>query len=343
MEEGVAPRSEEGLEDAVGRQGRGDRQITSGESLAHAHQVRSDRLVRVLAGEERAGLAEAGRHLVDDEQDLVAIAERAQRAQVTPRCGLNTAGAFDGLDDGRGDLVSALGEDRLDLAQARLHAGVGVGTAAGMVVPVRIGGTGLLGQEVQEGPVEHRIGSDTHRSHGVAVVVVRETQDLVLPRSVLVGEPLDRRLERDLHRRGPAVGEEDALESCGSDLHELLGQQGRRHVALAEQGAVRDEVELLPDCGVQRRMTVPVDVEPDGAGAVEVPAPVHVLQAEALGAGDQHGIALDIRGHRGEGMPDVGFVPGGDLVGGGLVGRSHGGPREQSRRVVAQRATPRSR
>ena len=65
--------AEEGLEDLLARERRGERQIAAGDALADAQEVGRD--VRLLAGEHRPGAAEAGRDLVADQQHAVRVRE----------------------------------------------------------------------------------------------------------------------------------------------------------------------------------------------------------------------------------------------------------------------------
>ena len=78
----------------------GERQA-AGDRLRHGHQVGLDAVV--LDREQLAGAAEAGLHLVDDEQDPLAVADRAQPLEELRRRGDEAALALDGLDDDRGD------------------------------------------------------------------------------------------------------------------------------------------------------------------------------------------------------------------------------------------------
>ena len=78
-------RAEEALVDPLGGQRRGQRQVAAGQALGEAQQVRRDALL--LAGEHRPGAAEAGRHLVADQQHAV----RGRRAR-GPRAGSRAGG-----------------------------------------------------------------------------------------------------------------------------------------------------------------------------------------------------------------------------------------------------------
>ena len=73
-------RREEGVEDLLAGQRRGERQVAAGDALAETEQVGLDALV--LDGEHAPGAAEAGRDLIADQQRAVA---RGQRRAVRGR------------------------------------------------------------------------------------------------------------------------------------------------------------------------------------------------------------------------------------------------------------------
>ena len=89
----------------LGRAQRGrQRQVAAGQRLADAHHVR--RHPGVLGREERAGAAEPGRDLVEDEQHAVRVARLPQHPQVAGVVEAHPARALDDrLDDHRGQLV----------------------------------------------------------------------------------------------------------------------------------------------------------------------------------------------------------------------------------------------
>ncbi len=76
----VAERVRAGEVEIVARDARGDRQHAAAERLAEHHDV--GRGAVVLGGEEAAGLAEAGRDLVEDQQRAVRVAGLAHRLPV---------------------------------------------------------------------------------------------------------------------------------------------------------------------------------------------------------------------------------------------------------------------
>ena len=100
----------------------GERQA-AGEALADAHDVGLDAVV--LARPHRAGAPDAGLHLVDDEQDAVRVAQRAQVGQPAGRRHDVAALALDRLDEDRRH-VGRVGE----LLEQHLLDVVGAGQAA---------------------------------------------------------------------------------------------------------------------------------------------------------------------------------------------------------------------
>ena len=82
------------------RDERAERQAAA-EGLGEHQHVGTD--VPVLAGEPVAGAAEAGHHLVEDEQRADRVAARAQGGQEVVRRHAHAALALDRLDDDRGD------------------------------------------------------------------------------------------------------------------------------------------------------------------------------------------------------------------------------------------------
>ena len=101
----------------LGRDRRADRRVAAGQALGDRGDVRHD--APVLGGEHRPGAAEAGDHLVEDQQDPVAVADPADRRPVERVRRVDAGGGRDRLADHGGDGLRALVEDRaLDLARA---------------------------------------------------------------------------------------------------------------------------------------------------------------------------------------------------------------------------------
>ena len=92
-----------------GAQRRGQRDVAAGERLADAHDVGAD--AGVVGGEQLTGAAEAGGDLVEDQQHVVAVADRAQVDQVARVVEPHAARALhDGFDDDGGQFVGVLGQ-----------------------------------------------------------------------------------------------------------------------------------------------------------------------------------------------------------------------------------------
>ena len=99
--------AEEPLVHALGGQRGRERQVAAGDALGEAEEVGRDAFV--LAGEHPPRAAEAGGHLVEDQQHAVAVAELADLAQVALGMDQDAGGALhERLHDHGGDLALVL-------------------------------------------------------------------------------------------------------------------------------------------------------------------------------------------------------------------------------------------
>ena len=99
------------------------RHHAAGQRLAHAHDVGRD--ARVVAAEQLSAAAEAGGDLVEDQQHVMLVAQRAQLTQVLGMVEAHAAGALhDGLDDHRRQLVRMLLERAGHAVDARARPGL---------------------------------------------------------------------------------------------------------------------------------------------------------------------------------------------------------------------------
>jgi hypothetical protein len=252
----------------------------------------------VLAGEHPASAAEAGGHLVEDQQDSVPVAQLPHVAQVALRMNQHPGGSLhERLQDHGGHLVAVLG-------QQALH----------------VGGVARLRRErvEEQRPVERVEEVDpSHRDRADRVPVVGVAQrDEAGPPGILAAgllPVLERHLERDLGRGRAGVGVEDAGQAGRGELHQPFRQLDRRRVAEPEHGRVGDAVELGPDGAVDVVVAVAVHVAPQRGDAVDVAPAIGVDQVGALGAlHDQRRLLLPAPLLR-EGVPEVRAV-GGDEV-----------------------------
>ncbi len=277
---------------------RGEREVAAGERLADAHHV--GRHAGVLAGEQRApaGAPEAGRDLVQHEQQTVLVAQPAQQRDALRRVESHPPRPLhDGLDDHRGQLVGVPGDQLADvLSPAGVQPGVeAVGRALGEHV---------LGEHAGEQAVHpaDRV-ADGHRAERVAVVAAAHGQQ---PRALGMAAralKLQAQLDRDLDGDRAGVGEEHPIQPVGRDLDQTLRQAHRRLVREPAEHHVRHPPELLSDGGVERGVAVAVDRAPPRGHAVDQLAAVRQLQAHALRRDDRQ---RRLRaGQRAVGMPDV--------------------------------------
>ena len=131
-EEAVAQR----LGDRLGDDHRPERHVAGVDALRDGEDVRDD--VPVVAGEPLAGAAEAGHHLVQDQQDSVPVAGLSDRLQVAVGRDDDPVRADDGLEDDGGDRVCALVlEDLLEVRRAGADR-ARIGMAGRAAVRVRV-------------------------------------------------------------------------------------------------------------------------------------------------------------------------------------------------------------
>src|SRR5262249_26976008 len=85
-------------------------------------------------------------------------------------------------------------------------------------------------------------------------------------------------------------------------------QKGGGRAGEAEQGRVRDAVELRADGVVDLGAAVSVQVHPERGDTVEIGTALLVDKMVALGACDDEGLVVEPGAHLGEGMPHVASV-----------------------------------
>ena len=96
--EGVdVPENGERVDQLRPRDHRAHRHVAGGERFRHRHDVRFDPVV--LAGEPGPGATEPGDHLVDDQQDAIAVADLADAPEIRLRRGLHAVRLHDRLGD----------------------------------------------------------------------------------------------------------------------------------------------------------------------------------------------------------------------------------------------------
>jgi hypothetical protein len=167
------------------------RQIGAGHALGERHQVGLD--APMTQGEPAAGAAEAGDHLVGDQQHLVPVADLAQAREIGRRRHDHAAGAHDRLGDDGGDRVGPFLQDRL------LHRFGGADARVLVARPaIGIGRRHLqeVGHERPEHLVVGRHSRRAHGRHGDAVIAVDARDHLHLVRLAAQLPVVARDLER---------------------------------------------------------------------------------------------------------------------------------------------------
>ncbi len=184
-------------------------QVAGGHALGEGHDVGQH--VPVRHGEPRARAAEAGDHLVGDEEHVVPRAHLAHAREVVVGGIDDAAAAVDGLGDEGGHRVGPLAQDGLlQLAGRRLPHGL---ARAGPLEAVRIARLDV--DEVGHARLEHLpVGGHAGGAHGLqrdAVIGVLAGDDLDLG-GLALGLPVEaRRLEGGLVGLGAPAGEEHRL------------------------------------------------------------------------------------------------------------------------------------
>ena len=184
----------------------------------------------MLARKQLAGAAEAGDHLVGDQQRADLAAAPAQCGQEAVARDAHAALALHRLDDHRGHRVVDARQRRRVIERQELDAG----------------------QQRLEGLPIDRVAADGQRPEGVAVERAVEGHE-----TRAAGE-LARRLQRAFHRLGAAVGEVDDVEVARRQRGQPLRQL---HLRRLHHLAVHRHVQVPPDLLLNgrddRRMRVP--------------------------------------------------------------------------------------
>ena len=229
-----------GVLDVAAHHDAAQRQVAGGHALGERHDVGLD--VPVREREPAPGAAEAGDHLVADEEHLALRAHLAHEPEVVVVRHQHAAAAMNRLGDERGHRVLALARDGLvEQPRRRLARRL---AGPGVLLPVRV--TRRDVHEARHARLEHLPVSGharrAHRllRHAVVGVVARDDLDLV---GLALGLPVEaRRLERRLVGLRPAAGEEHGLHVVVGEPDELFGELHGRQVRRAR---VRREVGQL--------------------------------------------------------------------------------------------------
>ena len=309
---GVGPVGEGGS-DPVGDQHPAERHVARVHPLGEGDQVGRD--APPVDGEPLAAAAEAGHHLVGDQQHAELVADRPHPGQVAVRGDQDAVGADHRLRDDRGDRVRALDHQRVPQVLQGPGALLGLGLRVeGRPVEVGTPVVDDTGRTRFGGPPPRVAGQGDRPGGGPVVGAVRGEH--LVPTGVQPGHP-----DGVLVRLGAAVGEEHAVEVARRQLRD----QSRRLAAgvVGEAGCDRGQPPRLLLDRRHQSGVLEADVEVDQLGGeVEVPVPVVVPEVRAQATGEGQGIDLVLRR---PGVEDVGPIGAADVVPGPAVQAQEGG------------------
>ena len=287
----------ERLRDPLGEHRRGERDVAAGEALPEDEDVGPGR--EVLRGEELPDTAEAGDDLVEDEHDVVPVAELPERRQVAVGRDDDAGRHQDRLgDEGRDRLRPFQLDHLLDEPDVR---GAEVGRRGVERRPVRVGrvqvdeaGRERLVRALVRAPAARR-----ERLAGDAVVGAVVREHLELARVARLAVELARHLDRRLDRLRAAAAPLERRVPVGQQREELAREL---EAAVARRHGRRGESETRELC--RRRLDHPgvavPEAEAEGAREpVDVPAAVDVADPDPVALGQDQRVVAE-RLHLGE-------------------------------------------
>ena len=276
----------EGVVDLLLHEDRAHRDGAVGDALGGQHDIRHD--AEMIDGEGRAEAAEAGDDLVEDEQDAVLVADRAQLLEIALGRHQHAGGAGDRLDDDRGDGRGVVqGDEALKLV-GELGAMLGLAAREGVAGEI-VGVADVV--DAGEQRAEHLAVADDAADRDaaeidavIAALAADQAEARALADGALIGE---RDLEAGLDRLGAGIGEEDVV-----DAGRHVGDQARRQLealgmADLEGRRVVELADLIGDRLDDLRPAVAGIDAPQAGGAVQHLAAVGGAVIHAL-RGDQH-------------------------------------------------------
>ena len=275
--------------DLVGHQHRAHRRIAGGQPLRDGHQVRID--LFGFAGEQRARAAEAGDHLVGDEQDAEAPARVAHRLQPAGRRHDHAAGALHGLAEKRGDVVRAEFSDlRFERGDRRGDQRLRI-VAERVAVRVRRRNMVLVRTRQVEMAMERRQRGEAGADRRRAVIAAFQRDHVLFRRAAGCVEIVRDETDRGVDRVRAAKREVHAVQRRRRERGEPLGKLDRRLRAEMEiAGCVRQPGHLVGG-GFHDAVAAVADVHaPQARERVEQRMAGGIAQEYAL-SGFEHGDA----------------------------------------------------
>ena len=277
--------------------------------LAHEHCAHRDRAVRqrlcrsdhvrqhveVLRAERRAESTEARDDFVEDQQDAVLVADRAQPLQVTLRRQEYAGGACYRLDDHSCDRRSVVQRDQALQIVREMRAPLGHATRERVVLEV-VRVTQVIDARQQRAEelavVDHA--ADRRAAEADAVVALLAS-DEPLTRA-FAAQPVigDGDLQRRVDGLGAGVREEHVIDVAGRELDEPARELEPGRVTHLERRRVLHRRELLAHRLRDFLATVPGVDAPQSGDAVENLAAVVGPVVHALGAREQTRLRFEL-------------------------------------------------
>ena len=273
------------LGDAPLREHRADRLIAAPETLGDRQQVRHDAFL--LARVQGTGTAHAAHHLVEDQQDAVAVAQLADAAQVARHRRQRAGGRADHRLGDKSDHVGAA--DTLDRVGQLAHEAFAVRLRRFVVAPVAIfvawRDVRDVDQQRRELRAPPRVAAHRQCAERVAVIALAARDEVPALRFAALDEVLPRHLQRRLDGFRPAADEVGVAHAgrrmrdqiIGQCLGDLSGEEARV--------CVGEAIDLRMHRGEHVAMRMPEARHRRAARRVEVSPPIGIDQRDAV-AGD---------------------------------------------------------
>ena len=277
-----------GAYDLVGGDEPGEREAV-GHALAEGHDVGLDAVV--LGAEHGPGAAEAGDHLIEDQQRVELARHRLHRRQPVGRWDHVARRPLDGLDDDGGQRTGGVEPDELPQEVDAGEAARRVLELERAAVAVGIGRQVVADRQRPELVLELAAHQAEH-ARGLAVEAAPESHHLVL---LGVGP---RQAQGALDGLGAARVELGALErGIGRDLRQALQQLEAR---LAGERTGGDPLRLLAEGVRQRRVAMAERGHADAGHEIDegVAVDVHQQRALAVVHGDTGQLRQRLRARR---------------------------------------------
>ncbi|VTQ25430.1 Uncharacterised protein [Pseudomonas aeruginosa] len=290
----------EGVVDLAAGDHRAHRHGAVGDLLGDVHQVRGD--AEVLGAAVGAQAAEGGDHLVEDQQDVVLVADLAQALQVADRRYQYAGGAGHRLDDHRGDVRGVVQFDQLEQLVGQLDA-AGLGHPAGER-HARLQGVRQVVDVHQL--AEHLAVAADPAEAGAGdvdpVVAAGAADQLGLLRLAFQAPVGAGHLDRGVGALGAGTGQEHVVQFAWQQPGDLLGQLEGQRMAVLEARRVVEGTELASHRLLDFLARVAGAAGPQAGQAVVDLATLVVGQPAAFGGDDDPRVLLEVA-VGGEGHP----------------------------------------